>query len=168
MLINSDGDAVTKDYEGDEEKLIIEKASAVLEKVKQDDTIGFDLLVEEYTEDESYEEYPNGYYLAQSSYYPSEEVKKTLFELKVGEYKMVRSDNGLHIIMRYANTPGAYAMTEYENLFIANSTGTYIFMNDLVSKLYTDYVSSYKEKVVVDNSLIEEIDIKRAGINYHY
>ena len=165
---DSSGNVMTRNYEGDELKLVIEEATLLLDQVKEGDTINFDLLVEEYTEDESYEDYPDGYYLSKDSYYPSEEVKTALFELEVGQYKMVRSENGIHIIMRYEPEVGAYTREEYKNLFIANSTGTYIFMGDLMSKLLSDYVSSYKDQVVVDRTLIEEIDIKRAGINYHY
>ena len=168
MIKGADDQYLKRNYEGDELKLVIEEATMILEQVKQNDTIGFDLLVDEHTEDESYEEYPNGYYLTKDSYYPIEEVKKTLFELGVGEYKMVRSENGIHIIMRYEPEPGAYALDEYENLFIAKSTGTYIFMADLMGKLLADYVASYKDSVTVDESLIAGVDIKSAGINLHY
>ena len=168
ILMDSNGDPVTKDYEGDEEKLIIEKATSVFDQVREGDTVNFDMLVEEYTEDESFETYPKGYYITEDSYYPLPEVQKAVFEMKVGECKMVRSENGLHVIMRYEPTEGAYALSEYEDLFVAKSTGTYIFMNDLVSKLMTDYVASYKEKVVIDKSLLDGVDIKSAGINYHY
>ncbi|MBP3370607.1 MAG: hypothetical protein J6L85_07625 [Clostridia bacterium] len=167
-LIDSNGDPVKRHYEGDELKLVIEEATMILEQVKENDTIGFDLLVEEHTQDETYESYPDGYYLSPTTAYPVPEVQETLFELGVGQYKMVRSENGLHIIMRYKPAVGAYALDAYENLFIAKSTGTYIFMNDLVSKLMTDYVASYKDSVEVDESLLDGIDIKGAGINLHY
>ena len=168
ILIDSNGDPITKDYDGDKEKLIIEKATSIFEQVKEGDTINFDMLVKNNTEDESYEKYPDGYYITEDSYYPLPEVQKAVFEMKVGECKMVRSDNGLHVIMRYEPKEAAYTLEEYEDLFIAKSTGTYIFMGDLVSKLMTDYVASYKERVVIDEALLEGVDIKSAGINYHY
>jgi len=168
ILLDSNGDPVTKDYDGDKEKLIIEKATSVFEQVKEGDTINFDMLVKNNTEDESYEKYPDGYYITEDTYYPLPEVQKAVFEMKVGECKMVRSDNGLHVIMRYEPKEAAYALEEYEDLFIAKSTGTYIFMGDLVSKLMTDYVASYKERVVIDEALLEGVDIKSVGINYHY
>ena len=168
VRLDSNGEPITKPYEGDKEKLLIESATTILEQVKTGDTIGFDMLVKEYTEDEGYEEYPDGYYISKDSYYPVQEVQKALFELEVGDYKMVRSKNGLHIIMRYENEVGAYTREEYENLFIAKSTGTYIFMNDLVDKLMTDYVSSHKANIVVDESLLDGVDIKSVGINYNY
>ena len=168
ILVDSNGNPITKDYEGDEEKLIIEKATSIFDQVREGDTVNFDMLVEQYTEDESFDTYPKGYYITADSYYPLPEVQKAVFEMKVGECKMVRSENGLHVIMRYEPAEAAYALSEYEDLFIAKSTGTYIFMSDLVSKLMTDYVASYKEKVVIDKSLLDGVDIKSAGINYHY
>jgi hypothetical protein len=168
IVMDSSGNPQTRDFEGDRLKLVIEEATLLLESLKEGDTINFNLLVDEHTQDESYADYPDGYYLSKDAYYPVEEVQTALFELEIGQYKMVRSANGIHIIMRYKPEVGAYTLEEYKNLFIANSTGTYIFMGDLISKLLSDYVSSYKEQVVVDKTLIEEIDIKRAGINYHY
>jgi hypothetical protein len=168
MLIGEDGDPVIVDLEGDDLKLLVEKANGILETVKEGDTIGFDLLVDEYNEEEGSEKYPNGYYVTENTQYASAEVIETLFDLKVGEYKMVKSDYGLHIIMRYELEKAAYTLEEYTDLFIANSTGTYIFMGDLMSKMLADYVSSYKEKVTVDETLLDGIDMKSVGVNFNY
>ena len=157
-----------RDYEGEELELIIDKASSVLEQVKKDDTIGFDLLVSKYNEEDGDEQYPDGYYMTADADYAAPEVIDALFELNVGEYKMVKSEHGLHIIMRYELEDGAYALEEYEDIFVAKSTGTYIFINDLIDKRYTEYVSSYKEKVKVNEELLGGVDIKSVGINYNY
>ena len=81
---------------------------------------------------------------------------------------MVKSEYGIHIIMRYEPEVGAYTLEEYTDLFIANSTGTYIFMGDLISKLLADYVKSYKDKVEVDEGLLDGVDIKNVGVNFNY
>lgn len=167
-LLDDKGDPVTRNYEGEELALVVDKANAVLSEVKQGDTIGFDILVTEHNEENGHETYPDGYYVTAETNYAAPEVIKELFTLKVGEYKMVRSDHGIHIIMRYETEEGAYALDEYEDLFIAKSTGTYIFMGDLTDKLYTEYVSSYKERVEVDESLLEGVDIKSVGVNFNY
>ena len=167
-LLDDKGEPVVKNYEGEELAKIIDKANSVLEQVKEGDTIGFDLLVTEHNEETGHEKYPNGYYITEETQYASPEVIEELFTLKVGEYKMVRSQHGLHIIMRYELEDGAYALDEYEDLFIATSTGTYIFMGDLIDKLYADYVSSYKESITVNESALEGVDIKSAGVNYNY
>ena len=168
ILVDDDGNPVTVDLEGDELKLIIDKANGILEKVKTDDTIGFDMLVEEYNEEDGSEKFPDGYYVTENTQYASSEVIETLFELKVGEYKMVRSQYGLHIIMRYELEDAVYTRDDYKDLFIANSTGTYIFMNDLVSKLLSDYVASYKENITVDEALLDGLDMKSVGVNFNY
>ena len=167
-LLDENGDPVISNYEGDDLAMVIDKANAVLEQVKEGDTLSFDLLVNEYNEETGHETYPNGYYITADTQYAAPEVIDELFTLEVGEYKMVRSEHGLHIIMRYELEESAYTLDEYEDLFIAKSTGTYIFMSDLIDKLYADYVSSYKANVTVDESLLEGIDIKSVGINYNY
>lgn len=167
-LFDDNGDPIVKNYEGDKLAKIVDKANSVLDQVKEGDTIGFDLLVTEHNEETGHEKYPNGYYITEETQYASPEVIEELFTLKVGEYKMVRSKHGIHIIMRYELEDSAYTLDEYEDLFIATSTGTYIFMGDLIDKLYADYVSSYKDKIIVDESLLEGVDIKSVGVNYNY
>jgi hypothetical protein len=41
-------------------------------------------------------------------------------------------------------------------------------MGDLMSKMLADYVSSYKEKVTVDETLLDGIDMKSVGVNFNY
>ena len=168
ILVDDDGNSVTVDLEGDELKLIIDKANGILEKVKANDTIGFDMLVEEYNEEEGSEKFPDGYYVTETTQYASPEVIEELFKLKTGEYKMIKSKYGLHIIMRYELEDAVYTREDYKDLFIANSTGTYIFMNDLISKLLADYVASYKEKITVDETLLDGLDMKSVGVNFNY
>jgi hypothetical protein len=168
ILVDDDGNSVTVDLEGDELKLVIEKANGILEKVKANDTIGFDMLVEEYNEEEGSEKFPDGYYVTETTQYASPEVIEELFKLKTGEYKMIKSKYGLHIIMRYELEDAVYTREDYKDLFIANSTGTYIFMNDLISKLLADYVASYKEKITVDETLLDGLDMKSVGVNFNY
>jgi hypothetical protein len=168
ILVDDDGNSVTVDLEGDELKLIIDKANGILEKVKANDTIGFDMLVEEYNEEDGSEKFPDGYYVTETTQYASPEVIEELFKLKTGEYKMIKSKYGLHIIMRYELEDAVYTREDYKDLFIANSTGTYIFMNDLISKLLADYVASYKEKITVDETLLDGLDMKSVGVNFNY
>jgi hypothetical protein len=168
ILVDDDGNSVTVDLEGDELKLIIDKANGILEKVKANDTIGFDMLVEEYNEEDGSEKFPDGYYVTETTQYASPEVIEELFKLKTGEYKMIKSKYGLHIIMRYELEDAVYTREDYKDLFIANSTGTYIFMNDLISKLLADYVASYKEMITVDETLLDGLDMKSVGVNFNY
>lgn len=168
ILLDSKGDPVTKKFEGEKMSALVEKANTILGQVKEGDTISFDVLVDEYNEESGSQTYPDGYYVTKDTAYASPEVIKALFELNVGEYKMVKSEYGIHIIMRYEPEVGAYTLEEYTDLFIANSTGTYIFMGDLISKLLADYVKSYKDKVEVDEGLLDGVDIKNVGVNFNY
>ena len=126
------------------------------------------MLVDEYNEEDGSKKYPDGYYVTENTQYASPEVIEELFKLKTGEYKMIKSKYGLHIIMRYELEDAVYTREDYQDLFIANSTGTYIFMSDLISKLLADYVSSYKDQITVDESLLDGVDMKSVGVNFNY
>ena len=82
--------------------------------------------------------------------------------------RRVRSDYGVHIVMRYELEEGAYTFEENDDLFISVKTGTYIFMNDLIDKLLYEYIKEYKDRITVDEKLLTTVDIKRADINFYY
>ena len=94
--------------------------------------------------------------------------KEKLFTLKVGEWATVRSDYGVHIIMRYENEKEAYEMKEYGDFFISNTTGTYVFMEDLKNFLLSEYLEQFKANIVIDTTVMAQIDIKRASANFYY
>ena len=165
---DSQGNPETKKYNATEMEVLVEQANEILEKAKTGDSINFDVLVTKYNEDNGADDYPNGYYVAKNANYESPEIIKAVFDMQVGEVRMVKSDYGIHILMRYEAETGAYAKDEYKNLFIGNSTGTYIFMDDLKGELLANYLEPYKANIVVDEELYATVDIKRAGINYYY
>ena len=162
------GNAVTRPYNDTEMEVLTDEANDIFDLTKKGDTIGFDALVTKYSEDTGIQDFPNGYYVTEDTNYESPEVIKALFEMAVGDVKMVKSDYGIHIVMRYETEPAAYTDSEYEDLFISPSTGTYVFINDLISELLAEYLEPYKSKIVVDEKVLATADIKRAGINYYY
>lgn len=167
-ILDENGDVILNHYTGEKKQKVIDKAYDIMERVKKGDTMSFDLLVTEYNEENGNETYPDGYYVTKDTAYASPEVIKELFTLEVGDYKMVSSEYGIHIIMRYELQDAAYDLDEYDDVFIANSTGNYIFMSDLTDKLLSDYVSSYKERVEVNDGLLDGVDMKSVGANYYY
>ncbi len=166
---DSKGQKVVKYYNETEKAVIAAEAKDIFAKTEKGDTIGFDVLVTtERNEDSGAEDYPNGYYVTAENSAPSPEVVKKLFEMEVGDVALVSSDYGYHIIMRYENEKGAYAKDENKNLFISNSTGTYLFMDAMKGELLANYLEPYKKDIVLDEELYATVDIKRAGINYYY
>lgn len=171
-VTDANGEAVIKHYNDTEKGLVIDQAKEILEQTKNADsdvrTQTFDSLVNKHTEDSGISEYPNGYYITADTNYASPEVLEAIFDMKVGEVRMVESDYGIHVIMRYELEEAAYTKEEYENLFISNKTGTYLFMDKLTNSLFEEYVKPYKERITVDQELLATVDIKRAAVNFYY
>ena len=149
-----------------EMKIVESDAKAILAEAKTGDFDGFNTLVSEYSQGSN--DYPNGYYVSQFSDYDAIEVIDEVFDMQVGEVRRVRSDYGVHIVMRYELEEGAYTFEENDDLFISVKTGTYIFMNDLIDKLLYEYIKEYKDRITVDEKLLTTVDIKRADINFYY
>ena len=162
------GNAITRKYNDTEMEILTAEANEIFAQAKKGDTIGFDVLVTKYSEDTGINDYPDGYYVTAKTNYESPEVIEALFGMGKGDVKMIKSDYGIHIVMRYDIEPSAYTKSEYEDLFISNSTGTYVFMSDLTSELLAEYLEPYKAKIVVDEKVLSTVDIKRVAINYYY
>ncbi len=138
-------------------------------KAAKGDTVLFDALLNEtnangkyvYTEDPGRETYPNGIYLKADSDYDFPEVRDTVFEMEVGEIRVIRSDYGFHVVMRYENDAGAYADAANSDCF----TG---FASNLEDLLLEEYLAPYLELVAVDTKAYEGISIKDVAANLHY
>lgn len=167
-LTDENGDPLTRQYNDTEMEVLTQYANEILAQAKKDDTVTFDSLVTKYSEDAGLSDYPNGYYLTEDVSYESPELREAVFGMEIGEVKMVKTKYGIHIVMRYELEEGAYASSEYEDLFISTKTGTYIFMDDLIGELFTQYLEPYKSKITVDEELLKKVDIKNAAINYYY
>ena len=149
-----------------EMKIVESDAKEILAEAKTGDFEGFNELVSKY--DQGSQDYPNGYYVSQYSSYEAINVIEEVLDMEIGEVRKVRSDYGIHIVMKYKLEDGAYTFKENEDLFISTKTGTYIFMSDLVDKLLYEYIKEYKERITVDEELLKKVDIKSVDINFYY
>ena len=149
-----------------EMKIVESDAKAILAEAKTGDFEGFNELVSKY--DQGSQDYPNGYYVSQYSSYEAINVIEEVLDMEIGEVRKVRSDYGVHIVMKYKLEDGAYTFKENEDLFISTKTGTYIFMSELVDKLLYEYIKEYKERITVDEELLKKVDIKSVDINFYY
>ncbi len=165
---DENGKDVIADLEGTELKLVIDTATQIQAMVEENDFDGFDQLVADYSEDPVMETAENGYYLTESTSFHSEEVVKALFKLNVGESAMVRSEKGIHIIMRYELDEGAYKKNENSDFFISTTTGTYVFLPALKNILLTDYLEQYKDQILLDEEVFSTVDIKSVNANFYY
>lgn len=168
LQTDDSGNAVKRYYNETEMALLTDEANAILAEVKKGDTVSFDALVTKHSEDKGLTDYPNGYYVTKDTVYEAPKVIEELFNMSVGDYKMVKSDLGIHIFMRYDIEESAYTDEQYEDIFIDMDTGTYVFMDELVSELFAKYLEPYKARILVDEEVLATVDIKRAGINFYY
>ncbi len=162
------GNALLEDFTGNKLNQVIDEATQIYSQVTEGDFESFDKLVSEYSLDSGMQKYANGYYITETTDYDSPEVVEALFKLEVGQAQMVRSDYGIHIIMRYELEENGYAKDVNSDFFVSINTGNYVFMNDLKDQLLSDYLEQFKDKIVIDEALLSEADIKRIGANFYY
>ncbi len=167
-VMDSNGNQMIHNYTSDELKEIIDRANQIADMAKSGDKDLFEALIREHNEDTGMEEYAGGYYLTKTSNYDSPEVVEALFEMKVGEVRLVKSDYGFHIVRKYENEEAAYEKTENGDFFLSTSGSGYVFMNDLLNKLYAEYLEPYKAAVVIHEEALNGIDMKSVGANFHY
>ena len=127
----------------------------------------FDSLVESYSEDEGMLEYKNGYYMTRDTDYEAPEVLQELFDMSIGEVRMVHSEYGIHVVMKYALDEGGYSLAE-NKVFFRDSDGKYLFLDTLKNQLLAEKLAPYKDKIVIDDGLIEGVDIKSVEANFYY
>lgn len=162
-----DGNQLTREYTKDELIEVSDRAQLIFESTQEKNYTLFDSLVENYSEDEGMTEYKNGYYMTKDTEYEAPEVLDELFDMSVGEVRIVHSEYGIHIVMKYALDKGGYSLAE-NKMFFRDENGTYTFLEALKSQLLAEKLSPYKDKIVIDDGLIEGIDMKSVEANFYY
>lgn len=138
-------------------------------KTAKGDSVLFDAMLNEtdangkyvYTEDPGRAEYPNGIYLTADSNYDFSDVRDAVFEMAVGEIRVIRSDYGFHVVMRYENDAVAYADEANADCFAG-------FASTLEDLLLEEYLAPYVALVSVDEQAYAGISIKDVAANLHY
>ena len=167
-VLDASGNVVIEDFSAQKINQIKEDALIIMEEVSEGDYVKFDALVEEYSMDPGMLKYTNGYYITETTDYDSPEVVKALFEMNEGEVRLIQSSYGFHVVMKYELEEKAYENKDNSEFFVNSETGEYIFMNDLMNKLFAEYLAPYTENVVIDRELLKGIDIKNIGANFYY
>lgn len=165
---DNDNNPITREFTAAEMQILNSDADAIIAEAKEGDTVGFDVLVDVYNQDDTNKNYPNGHYVHRVLDYDVAEVVDKAMELEIGEIAKVSSDYGIHIIMRYELQDEGYMLEDNETFFVSKNTGTYSFMSDLVDQLMYDYVKDSIAKIEVDTDLLTNVNIKNAGVNFYY
>ena len=163
-VTDENGKNIIEKYEGDRLKAVEEKAKMIFGKTAKDDYSGFEALMDK---DETYS---NGYYMTRYTNYDAPEVVEALFEMEIGEVRMIPSDTGygIYIIMRYELEESGYNKNENSDFFISTTTGNYVFMSEVKNQLMSAYLERHKELIIIDKSVLEGVDMKSVDPNYYY
>ena len=164
--IGSDGNAEIKDYTGAELNAVLDKAQIIMENAVEGNESVFDALVDEYNEDAGMDELPGGYYVTRDTDYP-EEIINALFEMEEGEIRKIKTDSGIHVVMKYELDKGGYAK-EANATFFADEKGNYLFMDALKERLLTARVQKYLDQIVIKEDLIKNVNMKSVEPNTDY
>ena len=152
-ISDKDGNYKTEDYSKEELEKIEANVELLKGQIENGDFEEFEDLMLEYSEDvEGIEEYGYAYLT---------DISEALADMKVGETKLVESDYGYHLIMKYECPEGAYA--EKDNAIWFSE-----FASSLIEYLFLQEADQYKDKIKLDEELLATVDMKSAGINYYY
>jgi hypothetical protein len=169
-IYDENGYVMTRDYTKEELIKVSDHATLIMEELedKEGNYTLFDSYVEKYSEDEGSTKYANGIYLTEETNYSSPEVLKAVIEMEDGEIRQIHSEYGIHIVMKYELEESGYAIEDNEKFFVGNQSGNYIFMGDLIDKLYADYLEKYLDMIEVKEKLLKGIDMKSVEANYDF
>ncbi len=168
--LGEDGKAEIREFTDAEKSVIYEDAKEILALADGADELAFDELVKKYNKGEDESEYPDGFYVWKDMNFAYPEMLEEVFKLEVGGKKIVKTDSGYHVIMRYEleELSDVSNKDTYDDIFISNTTGDFVFMDKLRLEFLIESVAELKSRIVVDEKLLATVDIKRAGINYYY
>ncbi len=120
----------------------------------------FAALMTKHSEDKANAEYPNGYYFTKTSQYV-EQVVEAAFDLEVGGTVKVKSDYGIHIILREELDEGGYADSKNSDFFTD-------FETTLVNLRLSERLAEFNDSIVVHQEAISKYNIKNSSINTTY
>ena len=105
--------------------------------------------------------------MAKDSNYVSEVIDE-VFKMEVGEVRTVRSELGIHILMKYELEEGGYKKSDNSDFFISTDTGNFIFLEDLKNQLLFELIKPNYGNINVDMSVLSGIDMKSVAPNFYY
>ena len=114
----------------------------------------------------SVEAYPDGYYLSRIESAGYEDymlaILEALEEMEVGEVRMLETDYGYHVIMKYELDAKKYSSGEYAEWFGS-------FNGWLIDQLFLDKCKDILPDIVVnEENLAKARSIRQIGVNFDY
>jgi hypothetical protein len=130
-ITDSEGMYAYREMTADENKAAKEKAKKAYELLQNGTS--FDTVLAEYDENTSDNEYKSGIYLSEESAYGNDatvsKIYDALLDMENGEYKMIESDYGIHIIQKIPLDDGAYNLAANEDFFTFWDSASQTYVN---------------------------------------
>jgi len=134
-------------------------SSQLLERINNGEN--FERLLEEYNEDVSAEEYPDGMYFTENSAYYYSEILTALADMEVGEVRIVETAYGIHIVKKYSLEEGGYDDSANTDFFDD-------FMSKIIAEAFINKSSEYYDKIVVDEEILAKYTLENVNPCYNY
>ncbi len=164
---DEDGNSIKHFYSKEEMEKRAASAQELLSSVQAGGESLFESEMEKWQVYEGAGEYyPDGYYLSEleSTGYSDSmlEMLAELKEMKVGEARLIESENGYHIILKYELDRGKYSDNDYAEWFAS-------FNSSLTTKLFVDKCQKmYPDMTVTDILSDKAKSIRSVGSNFDY
>lgn len=165
-VLDEKGNAKITYYTDEELEKKFELVEFIVDNLIDGDTTKFEFNVYKYAEEANsdIDDLHGTYYFKKNeamAYDYMDTIKEALCEIEVGDIRVVPSDYGYHIIMKYDLESGAYADED-------NITWFQDFAKDLMTKLMKTYTEKPKARIEVYDELLEDISIFDIGTNLYY
>lgn len=167
VVVDESGEGIKHYYTDEQMAARLEDAEKILSEISAGNYSGFEAEKENWVQIEGVEEaYADGYYLSDldSSGYEDYmlDIYELLLDMEEGELRMVNTDAGNHIIMKYPLDSGKYSDGQYAEWFVN-------FNATLVDKLYTEKIADIVKNITVDEeALANAMNVVEIGTNFDY
>ena len=165
-LLDESGNAKISYYTDSELEEKFGLVESIVDELVDGDTDKFEYNIYKYAEEANavVDDLHGTYYLKRNETSPHDyinTIRDALCEISIGEIRVVPSDYGYHIIMKYELESGAYSDED-------NSTWFEDFERELMNKLLKTHTEKSKASVEVYEELLEDISMLDIGVNFYY
>jgi len=167
VVVDESGEGIKHYYTEAQMAERLARAEEILGKISDGNYSGFEAEKNNWVQIEGVEEaYSDGYYLSDldSSGYEDYmlDLYNALLEMDEGEIRMLETDAGNHIVMKYPLDSGKYSDGKYAEWFVN-------FNTTLIEKLYSEKIADILKDIVVDEDTLKKaMNIVEIGINFDY
>ena len=175
VRVDASGNYVTKEMKDNEKSDVWNLANEVYAKIQKGNFNGFEALLDLY--DENVDSDGALIYLNREVTYSIfsandtvDELRDAVAELEIGEATIIRSESGMHLLMRYDVEDKAWDKSENAGYF-SDETGIADFNANLINKLFSAEIEKVKARVgeiKVNKEALEGFSIKNVGVNYNF